>query len=105
MLPTTSGDRILPVLYGNLVAAALEQGAVLAVAQNLYMYARGLPVIDDAALVDPPSRKGRLILRLHETLLEAGPGACAGPRSARSDFYGPGATGQSVFGTTGSSVR
>ena len=78
----------------------MEQGAVLAVAQNLYMYARGIPVIDEQARVDPPSRKGRIMQRLFQGIQEAG-----GRDGLRwtvvraSDFYGPGATEQSLFGT------
>lgn len=97
--PYNQWGKVLPVLYRNLVTAAIEQGAVLAVAQNLYMYARGLPVIDDDARVEPPSHKGRLIQGLHETLQEAGARGLRWTAVRASDFYGPGATGQSVFGS------
>lgn len=92
--------KVLPVLYGNLADAAIAHGAVLATAQNLYLYARGLPVIDDASPVDPPSRKGRIIQKLQEGLEEAG--ARRGLRWTvvrSSDFYGPGSVEQSLFGS------
>jgi nucleoside-diphosphate-sugar epimerase len=93
--------RVLPVLHANLRAAAIRHGAVLAVAQNLYMYARGVPVIDENTEVRPPSRKGLLQQSLHTALVDAA--ARQGLRwvSVRaSDYYGPGAEMQSVFGTT-----
>lgn len=98
--PYNMWSLILPTLYGNLISASKETGAVLAIAQNLYMYARGVSVINEEARVDPPSRKGRLIQRLQETVGEAG--ARAGLRWTTiraSDFYGPLATEQSFFGT------
>lgn len=98
--PYHQWERILPALYANMASAALQEDAVLAVAQNLYMYARGLDVIDDQARVDPPSRKGRIIQRLHARLEEAGARDGLRWTAVRaSDFYGPGATEQSLFGT------
>ena len=44
--PYHQWEAVLPVLYSNLEKAALEQNAVFAAAQNLYMYARGLAVIN-----------------------------------------------------------
>jgi nucleoside-diphosphate-sugar epimerase len=98
--PYNMWEQVLPTLYSNLISAATRAGAVLAIAQNLYMYARGVPVIDEETREDPPSRKGRLIRHLHEKLVEAG--ARDGLRWAvvrASDFYGPLATEQSLFGT------
>jgi nucleoside-diphosphate-sugar epimerase len=93
-------EKLLPTIHSNLMRAAISEGSVLGVAENLYMYARGLPVIDDKARVDPPSRKGRLMQRLHERLPAAGVRDGLKWASVRaSDFYGPGATEQSLFGT------
>jgi len=93
-------EKALPVMHANLLRAAMENGALLAVAENLYMYARGLSVIDDNAPVNPPSHKGRLIQRLHEGLLEAQAREGLQWTAVRaSDFYGPLATEQSLFGT------
>ena len=93
-------DKVLPVMRGNIVRAAAENGAVLAAAENLYMYAKGLPVIREEALIDPPSRKGGLMQRLHNELVAAGvEGGLRWTAVRASDFYGPGSTGQSLFGT------
>ena len=98
--PYHQWPAILPVLYSNMEKAALEQNAVFAAAQNLYMYARGLTVINEQARVDPPSRKGRIIQSLHESLEAAGARDGLRWTAVRaSDFYGPGATEQSLFGT------
>jgi len=92
--------KILPVMHANIVRAATENAAVLAAAENLYMYARGIPVIDEKAPVNPPSRKGKLIQHLHEKLIEAGARHGLQWTAVRaSDFYGPLATEQSLFGT------
>ncbi len=94
-------NEVLPVFYGNMASAALDQGAVLGVAQNLYMYARGVPVIDEKTPIDPPSRKGRIAQRVHEILEQAGVKRGLRWTAVRaSDFYGPGATEQSLFGAT-----
>lgn len=93
--------RDLPVMHANLVAAALAHGAVLAAAENLYMYSRAASVIDEDTAVDPPSRKGKLVQGLHEKLERAGREQGLAWVSVRaSDFYGPGALLQSMFGTT-----
>jgi len=94
-------STVLPRLHGNLVEAAVAHGAVLAVAENLYMYARGTEVINEATPEIPPSRKGKLQHDLHGRLIEAGTRRGLKWVSVRaSDFYGPGAILQSVFGTT-----
>jgi nucleoside-diphosphate-sugar epimerase len=94
-------NTVLPRLHGNLVEAAVARGAVLAVAENLYMYARGTDVINESTPEVPPSRKGKLQHDLHARLIEAGKRRGLKWVSVRaSDFYGPGATLQSVFGTT-----
>jgi nucleoside-diphosphate-sugar epimerase len=92
-------ERVLPPMQDNLVEAAQAHGAVLAVAENLYMYGRGSPVIDESTPEEPPTRKGRLRKRLHDALAEQA--ARSGLRWAAvraSDYYGPGAGLQSVFG-------
>jgi nucleoside-diphosphate-sugar epimerase len=94
-------NTVLPRLHANLVEAAVANGAVLAVAENLYMYARGAEVINEATPEIPPSRKGKLQHDLHARLIEAGTRRGLRWVSVRaSDFYGPGAILQSVFGTT-----
>ncbi len=99
-MPYQDWQRVLPTMNGNLVDAARGAGAVLAYAENLYMYARGTAVINEETPIDPPSRKGLLRQRLHEELVSASVKHGFPWVTVRaSDFYGPGATGQSVFGT------
>jgi nucleoside-diphosphate-sugar epimerase len=99
-VPYQDWPRVLPGLQANLVAAALQEKAVLAVAENLYMYARGVPVISDDTPEVPPTRKGLLRKNLHEKLVEAGKTDGLAWTSVRaSDYYGPGAVLQSLFGT------
>ena len=90
----------LPPIQENLVAAALREQAVLSVAENLYMYARGVAVIDERTPEIPPTRKGLLRKKLHDELVSAGHRDGLRWTSVRaSDYYGPGATFQSMFGT------
>jgi nucleoside-diphosphate-sugar epimerase len=92
--------RDLPVMHASLLGAAVAHGAVLAVAENLYMYDRAAAVISEDAPIDPPSRKGKLVRALHENLARAGrENGLAWVSVRASDFYGPGALLQSVFGT------
>lgn len=99
-VPYQDWPRVLPSLQANLVAAARQEKAVLGVAENLYMYARGVPVISDDTPEVPPTRKGLLRKQLHEKLVEAGKADGLAWTSVRaSDYYGPGAVLQSLFGT------
>src|SRR5271157_4096258 len=92
--------KVLPTLQQNLLTAALRYGSVFAVADNLYMYARGVPVIDENTPEIPPTRKGRLRKDLHDRLVEAGRASALSWTTVRaSDYYGPGAKLQSIFGT------
>ena len=93
-------QRILPGLQENIVAAAVKEKAVFGMAENLYMYARGVPVINDDTAEVPPTRKGLLRKRLHQGLVETAEATGLAWTTVRaSDYYGPGATFQSLFGT------
>ena len=59
-VPYQDWARVLSPLQASLVAAARAHGAVLAVADNLYAYARGVPVISETTAEVPPTRKGLL---------------------------------------------
>jgi nucleoside-diphosphate-sugar epimerase len=99
-VPYEDWQRVLPTMNANMIAAARGAGAALAYAENLYMYARGAAVINEQTPVDPPSRKGMLRQKLHQELVDAGTKHGLRWVTVRaSDFYGPGATAQSVFGT------
>jgi nucleoside-diphosphate-sugar epimerase len=92
--------KLLPPIQENLIAAALRENAVLAVTENLYMYARGTAVIDETTPETPPTRKGLLRKELHDRLVAAGKSQGLAWTSVRaSDYYGPGAGLQSMFGT------
>jgi nucleoside-diphosphate-sugar epimerase len=91
---------LLPPIQENMVRAALELDAVLAVSENLYSYSRGLERIKEASPENPPSRKGRIRKELNDQLIRSGRERGLRWVSIRaSDYYGPGATDQSVFGT------
>ncbi len=89
---------MLPAIQQNLIGAARREGAVLAVSENLYMYARGVPVIDEDTPEIPPTRKGLLRKQLHDSLESAGRQGLAWTAVRASDYYGPGALLQSPFG-------
>jgi len=92
--------KLLPRMQENLVAAALAEGAVLAVTENLYMYQRGVAVIDEQTPEVPPTRKGLLRKQLHDQLAAAGASRGLRWTAVRaSDYYGPGAGLQSMLGT------
>jgi nucleoside-diphosphate-sugar epimerase len=94
-------NTVLPPMQENLVQAALTTGAVLATAENLYTYARDVMPITESTPEDPPTRKGRIRQRLHEMLRDAETKRGLRFVTVRaSDYYGPGAADQSVFGTS-----
>lgn len=100
-LPYQDWSRFLPRFQDNLIAAAQGRGAVLAVSDNLYSYSRGTAVIDVDAPEDPPTRKGALRKSLHEALERAGRERGLVWAAVRaSDYYGPGAMLQSLFGAS-----
>ena len=91
---------ILPPVQENLINAALKQNAVLTASENLYMYKRGVESISLETPIDPPSKKGKIRQSLHQKLVEAGKERGLKWTSIRaSDFFGPGSTDQSAFGT------
>jgi nucleoside-diphosphate-sugar epimerase len=91
--------KVLPPIQQNIVSAAQHGKAVLAVTENLYSYARGTAVIDENTPEIPPTRKGLLRKELHDRLVEAGGEGLTWTSIRASDYYGPGGTFQSVFGT------
>jgi len=92
--------KLLPPMQENLISAALKENAVLVVTENLYMYQRGVAVIDENTPEIPPTRKGLLRKQLHEQLEAAATSRGLRWTSIRaSDYYGPGAGLQSMFGT------
>jgi nucleoside-diphosphate-sugar epimerase len=99
-VPYQDWQRVLFPLQSSLIAAARAQGAVLVVMENLYSYARGVEVINEKTPEQPPTRKGLLRKKLHDALADEGSRNGLRWVSVRaSDYYGPGAGLQSVFGT------
>jgi len=91
---------ILPSMQASMIEAALKNDAVLVVAENLYMYARGVDKITDSTQISPPTRKGQIRQELALKLEKAGVELGLKWVSVRaSDYYGPWAGYQSVFGT------
>ncbi len=104
---------VLPKMQENLIEAALANDALLAAAENLYMYARSahgvsahgaharsVDRITEDTPVDPPTRKGRIRRDLHERLREEGERRGLRWVTVRaSDYYGPWSEGQSMFGS------
>lgn len=92
--------EILPLVQNNLIDAALGEDAILAASENLYMYKRGVEVISLETPVDPPTRKGKIRQALHLDLIKAEKQRGLRWTTVRaSDFFGPGCTDQSTFGT------
>lgn len=90
----------LPVMQNNAIAAALAANASLICADSLYAYTapRNGPLNENSP-EDPPSRKGQIRKDMHGLLRAAQ--AKSGLRWATvqaSDYFGPGASGQSHFG-------
>ena len=99
-VPYQQWKAVLGQIQANIIDAAIEAGAVLAVTENLYSYER-VPEITDATRQNPPTRKGALRRDLHAELVRAGETRGLLWTSLRgSDYYGPGSTMQSVFGTS-----
>lgn len=92
--------EVLPVVQKNLIDAALSQDAVLSASENLYMYKRGVETISLETPIDPPTKKGMIRQELHQELVNAGEDHGLRWTTIRaSDFFGPGSTDQSTFGT------
>jgi len=92
--------ELLPNMQRALIDAAIAQGAVLAASEPLYVYAAGAVTISENTPIDPPTRKGAVRLAVFRLLEEAT--ASRGLRWVTvraSDYYGPGAEGQSAFGS------
>ncbi len=99
-VPYQDWHRVLFPLQSDLIAASSAHGAVLAVTENLYSYARGEAVINEKTPEKPPTRKGLLRKKLHAALVDEGARTGLQWVTVRaSDYYGPGAGMQSVFGT------
>ncbi len=93
--------EVLPSMQAHLIEAVLTNNAVLAVVENLYMYSKGVSVINEGTPTNPPSKKGKIRKDLSLKLEAAGQEKGLDWVSVRgSDYFGPWSTEQSMFGTT-----
>ncbi|HUX14099.1 MAG TPA: NAD-dependent epimerase/dehydratase family protein [Spirochaetia bacterium] len=98
-VPYELWKSVLPPIQRNLIDAAVENGALFAASENLYMYAPPTGPICENSPIDPPTRKGRLRAALHDLLPVAQTERGLKWVTIRaSDYYGPGAADQSHFG-------
>ncbi len=99
-VPYQFWERDLFPLQDAAISAAHEQGAVLACTDNLYSYDPSAQPFSEKSARNPPTRKGRLRLRLLEARLEAHAKGWARNVSVQgSDYFGPEADWQSYFGS------
>lgn len=92
-VPYAQWEEALPEVMAALIAGAGAAGARLVYCDNLYMYGRVDGPIREATPLRAEGPKGRLRVRLAETLLAAhGEGRVEATIGRGSDFYGPGAT-------------
>ena len=88
-----------PALQAGALTATEAAGARFIAAENLYGYgSRDEPLREDMPL-RPNTRKGRVRIAMHETLMAAHAGGRVRVAVARgSDFFGPGVEGSAVGG-------
>jgi nucleoside-diphosphate-sugar epimerase len=87
-----------PVIVGNTIDAALDQGTHLVYLDNVYAYGRVDGPMTENTPINPSSRKGRVRAGALDRLDEAAARGLAVTIGRSADFYGPGAS-TSVFNT------
>ncbi|HEX7734577.1 MAG TPA: NAD-dependent epimerase/dehydratase family protein [Ktedonobacteraceae bacterium] len=97
--PYTDWPALFPPIQRGIIAGAAAANARLVVAENLYMYGE----VDGPLTEDLPhaatTRKGRVRAQMAEELMEAHRKGIVRSVAARgSDFYGPYAREQGIFG-------
>ncbi len=97
--PYTDWAALLPPMYAAILQGAAAANAKLVVAENLYMYGPVSGSITEALPFHPTTRKGRVRAKMAEDLMAAHRAGIVRATSGRaSDFYGPGAGSQGIFG-------
>jgi nucleoside-diphosphate-sugar epimerase len=97
--PYTDWAALLPPMYAAILQGAAAAHAKLVVAENLYMYGPVSGSITEALPFHPTTRKGRVRAKMAEDLMAAHRAGIVRATSGRaSDFYGPGAGSQGIFG-------
>jgi len=88
-VPFTEWARFAIPLAETAIAAARENGAVLAVPGNLYNFGPGMPpLIDETMPMRPASRKGALRVEIEARLRQAGEAGLAVIVLRAGDFFG-----------------
>lgn len=97
--PYTDWPALFPPIQRGIIAGAGAAGARLVVAENLYMYGEVAGPLTEDLPNAPTTRKGRVRAQMAEELMEAHHKGIVRAVSARgSDFYGPFAREQGIFG-------
>jgi nucleoside-diphosphate-sugar epimerase len=97
--PYTDWAALLPPMHAAIIQGAAGANAKLVVAENLYMYGPVAGPITEALPYHPTTRKGRVRAQMAEELMAAHRAGIVRATSGRaSDFYGPGAGQQGIFG-------
>jgi nucleoside-diphosphate-sugar epimerase len=90
----------LPILWGNILEAAVSTQAKLVIGDNLYMYDQAAGDIHENRPYASTTRKGRARGKVAETMLKAHQEGSVQVTFGRgSDFFGPYATEQSQLGS------
>jgi nucleoside-diphosphate-sugar epimerase len=97
--PYTDWAALLPPMHAAILQGAAAANAKLVVAENLYLYGPVSGSITEALPFHPTTRKGRVRAKMAEDLMAAHRAGIVRATSGRaSDFYGPGAGSQGIFG-------
>src|SRR5215471_1943625 len=97
--PYTDWTALLPPMQAAIIQGAAAANAKLVVAENLYMYGPVAGPITEVLPFHPTTRKGQVRAQMAEELMAAHRAETVRATSGRaSDFYGPGAGQQGIFG-------
>lgn len=98
-VPYTDWATLFPPMQAAIIQGAAAANAKLVVAENLYMYGPVSGSITEALPFHPTTRKGRVRAKMAEDLMAAHRAGIVRATSGRaSDFYGPDAGSQGIFG-------
>ncbi len=97
--PYTKWATQFPPMQAAIIQGAAAAHAKLVVAENLYMYGPVSGLITETLPFHATTRKGRVRAKMAEDLMAAHQAGIVRATSGRaSDFYGPGAGEQGIFG-------
>jgi nucleoside-diphosphate-sugar epimerase len=97
--PYTEWVALLPPMHTAIIQGAAAANAKLVVTENLYMYGPVSGPIAETLPFHPTTRKGHVRAKMAEELMAAHRAGIVRATSGRaSDFYGPEAGSQGIFG-------